>query len=85
MASSSLSSKRSLVLDTGTSVALTVAPGKDYTAETVFAPVVGTVRKSGLPDLVGFDRDPRSRWGGERTRFSEPVRALLAVFGGPGV
>lgn len=47
------------IVDTGTSVALTVAPGKDYTAETVFAPVVDTLRQYGLPDLVGFDRDPR--------------------------
>ena len=47
------------IVDTGTSVALTVEPGEDYTAETVFAPIIATLRPYGLPDVVGFDRDPR--------------------------
>jgi hypothetical protein len=47
------------IVDVGTSIALTVEPGQDYTAETVFAPIVETLRRYGLPDLVGFDRDPR--------------------------
>jgi hypothetical protein len=47
------------IVDTGTSVALTVAPGEDYTAETVFPPIIDTLRQYGLPDVVGFDRDPR--------------------------
>jgi hypothetical protein len=36
-----------------------VEPGEDYNAETVFTPVVEAVREYGLPDVVGFDRDPR--------------------------
>jgi hypothetical protein len=47
------------LVDTGTSIALTIQPREDYTAETVFVPVVETLREYGLPDLVGFDRDPR--------------------------
>jgi transposase InsO family protein len=47
------------IVDTGTSIALTVEPSEDYTAETVFVPVVETLRAYGLPDVVGFDRDPR--------------------------
>jgi transposase InsO family protein len=47
------------ILDTGTSLALAVAPDENYTAETVFTPVVDTLRQYGLPDVVGFDRDPR--------------------------
>ena len=47
------------IVDTGTSIALTVEPSEDYTAETVFVPVVETLRTYGLPDVVGFDRDPR--------------------------
>ena len=47
------------IIDLGTSIALAVEPGEDYTAETVFTPVVETLRQYGLPDLVGFDRDPR--------------------------
>jgi len=47
------------IIDVGTSMALVIEAGSDYTAETVFTPVVETLRNSGLPDLVGFDRDPR--------------------------
>src|SRR5215469_4284175 len=47
------------IVAVGTSMALAVEPGEDYTAETVFTPVVETLRQYGLPDLVGFDRDPR--------------------------
>jgi hypothetical protein len=47
------------MLDVGTSIALRVEQGLNYTAETVFTPVVETLREYGLPDLVGFDRDPR--------------------------
>jgi transposase InsO family protein len=47
------------ILDVRTSIALTVEPGEDYTAETVFTPVVETLREYGLPDVAGFDRDPR--------------------------
>jgi hypothetical protein len=47
------------ILDVGMSMALAVEPGEDYTAETVFTPVVDTLRHYGLPDVVGFDRDPR--------------------------
>ena len=47
------------ILDVGTSIALRVEPGADYTAETVFTPVVETLREYGLPDVAGFDRDPR--------------------------
>src|ERR1051326_5774950 len=38
------------ILDVGTSIALAVEPGEDYTAETVFTPVVETLREYGLPD-----------------------------------
>lgn len=47
------------IVDVGTSLALTVEPGEEYTAETVFAPIVQALRTYGLPDLIGFDRDPR--------------------------
>ncbi len=47
------------ILDVGTSIALRVEPGEDYTAETVFTPVVETLREYGLPEVAGFDRDPR--------------------------
>lgn len=36
----------------------TVEPGEGYASETVFTPVVEKQRNSGLPDLVGFDRNP---------------------------
>lgn len=47
------------IVDVGSSLALTVEPGEDYNAETVFTPTVEAVRTYGLPDVVGFDRDPR--------------------------
>jgi Integrase core domain len=47
------------ILDGGTSIALRVEPSEDYTAETVFTPVVETLREYGLPEVAGFDRDPR--------------------------
>lgn len=47
------------IVDVGSSLALTVEPGEDYNAEAVFTPVVEALRHYGLPDVVGFDRDPR--------------------------
>jgi hypothetical protein len=46
-------------VDVGTSIALTVEPSEDSTAETVFMPVVETLQREGLPDGVGCARDPR--------------------------
>jgi hypothetical protein len=67
------------IVDTGTSVALTIEPGEDYPAETVFAPIVQTLRQYGLPDVVGFDRDPR--WVGAVSGSDDPAPlwSLLAV------
>src|SRR5262249_17355429 len=73
------------IVDTGTSIALTIEPGEDYTAETVFVPVVETLREYGLPDLVGFDRDPRFVGSASGRDFRESLRAFLAVPGGRGV
>src|SRR5215469_7303849 len=60
------------LIDVGTSMALAIEPGADYTAETVFTPVVETLREYGLPDVTGFDRDPRF-FGSESLRdFKSP-------------
>jgi hypothetical protein len=72
-------------VDTGTSVALTVEPGEDYTAETVFAPIIDTLLQCGLPDVVGFDRDPRWVGAASGRDGREPLCPLLAVPGGRGV
>lgn len=60
------------IVDTGTSMALTIEPGEDYTAETVFAPIVQTLRQYGLPDVVGFDRDPRWVGAASGSDFPSP-------------
>ena len=69
------------IVDVGTSIALRVEPGEDYTAETVFTPVVETLREYGLPDVAGFDRDPRFVGAESLARFPQPVCALLALPG----
>lgn len=46
-------------VDVGTSLWLMGAPSATYTAETVFAPLVQLLERSGLPERVRFDRDPR--------------------------
>jgi len=66
-------------------MALAVEPGEDYTAETVFNPVVEALRNAGLPDLVGFDRDPRFVGSASGRDLRESVRTLLALSGHPGV
>jgi hypothetical protein len=45
---------------------------EDFPAETALEAVVETLGRWGLPDLVGFDRDVRSRRGGERAGLSQP-------------
>jgi hypothetical protein len=70
------------IVDVGTSIALTVEPDEDYTAETVFRPVVEALGTYGLPDLVGFDRDPRFVGSASGRDFRESLRALLAMPGG---
>ena len=60
------------IIDVGTSMALAVEPSEDYTAETVFTPVVQTLRDVGLPDLVGVDRDPRFVGGESLRDFPSP-------------
>jgi len=53
-------------IDVGTSRWLLAVPSADYTAETVFAPLVKLLQHIGLPTRVRFDRDPRF-WGGAPT------------------
>jgi transposase InsO family protein len=60
------------IIDVGTSMALAVEAGSDYTAETVFMPVVETLRQYGLPDVVGFDRDPRFVGSASGRDFKSP-------------
>jgi hypothetical protein len=67
------------MVDVGTSLALTVEPGEEYTAQTVFAPMVETLRTYGLPDLIGFDRDPRFVGSERRARLPQSLRALSAL------
>jgi transposase InsO family protein len=53
------------ILDVGSDWLLCCEAAADYTAETVFPPLVATLRRYGLPDGVTFDRDPR--WVGSHT------------------
>jgi hypothetical protein len=69
------------IVDVGTSLALTVEPGEDYTAETVFGPIVETLRTSGLPDLVGFDRDPRFVGSASGRDFPSPCMRFWQCLG----
>lgn len=45
--------------DVGTSISLNVQVREDFTAETALMAVVETLGQWGLPNLVGFDCDPR--------------------------
>jgi hypothetical protein len=69
------------ILEVGTAIALRVEPGEHSTAETVFDPVVETLREYGLPDVAGFDRDPRFVGAESLARFPQSVRAFLALPG----
>lgn len=58
--------------DVGTSISLNAQVREDFTAETALEAVVEPLDQWGLPDVVGFDRDVRSRRGGERAGLSQP-------------
>jgi Integrase core domain len=47
------------ILDVGTDLLLRCQPAADYTAETVFDPILAALEQYGLPDGVTFDNDPR--------------------------
>jgi hypothetical protein len=69
------------IVDVGSSLALRVEPAEDYTAETVFMPVVETLREYGLPDVVGFDRDPRFVGSASGRDFPSPFARFWHCLG----
>jgi hypothetical protein len=69
------------VVDVGTSLLLTAAPAADYTAETVFAPLVATLRQYGLPTWVTFDRDARFVGSASGHDFPSPFVRFWQVLG----
>jgi len=69
------------VVDVGTSLLLTAAPAADYTAETVFAPLVATLRQYGLPTWVTCDRDARLVGSASGHDFPSPFVRFWQVLG----
>ena len=69
------------VVDVGTSLLLTAAPAADYTAETVFAPLMATLRQYGLPSWVTFDRDARFVGSASGRDFPSPFVRFWQVLG----
>lgn len=58
---------------------------EDFTAETALLAVVETLRQRGLPDLVGFDRDPRWVGAASGRDFRERLCPDVALPGRPGL
>jgi len=69
------------VVDVGTSLLLTATPAADYTAATVFAPLVATLRQYGLPTWVTFDRDARFVGSASGHDFPSPFVRFWQVLG----
>ena len=47
------------ILDYGSDLSLLCDPATNYTAETIFTPIIATLQRYGLPNGVTFDNDPR--------------------------
>jgi hypothetical protein len=69
------------VVDVGTSLLLSAVPAADDTAETVFAPLVATLRQYGLPTWVTCDRDARLVGSASGHDFPSPFVRFWQVLG----
>lgn len=67
--------------DVGTSISLSAQVSDNFTAETALAAVVETLSRWGLPDLVGFDRDPRWVGSASGRDFPSPFVRMWQCLG----
>jgi hypothetical protein len=68
-------------VDAGTSIALFAQAREDFHEQTAMEAVIIFLQTYGRPRQMTFDRDPRSRWGQRRARFSFSPAPSLALSG----
>jgi hypothetical protein len=68
-------------VDAGTSIALFAQAREDFHEQTAIEAVIIFLQTYGRPRQMTFDRDPRSRWGQRRARFSFSLAPSLALSG----
>jgi transposase len=68
-------------VDAGTSIALSAQAREDFHEQTALEAVITFLQKSGRPQQMTFDRDPRWVGGVSGRDFPSPLRRLLLCLG----